>query len=621
MRSRGSKEDVMAVAVQKDRVSDDIGLDRNTLVDRIRRSIIGEDAVMEGPFGPRRMVYADYTASGRSLTFIEDYIRDEVMPFYANTHTETSGTGLQTTRMREDARAFIRDAVGGTEEDVVIFSGSGATGAIDRMLGVLNLRTSPRDEAENASLEDDDRPVVFVGPYEHHANEVPWRFSRAHVVAIPLDETGHIDLEVLERELIRHRHRDLRIGSFSAASNVTGIITDTWAVATLLHRYGALSFWDFAAGAPYLDIDMNPRGEGVDPALAYKDAVFISPHKFIGGPGTPGVLVAKRCLFNNSVPVVPAGGTVSYVSRQSQDFVADPEHREEGGTPAIIESIRAGLVFQVKEAVGVKEIRRREGCFARRAIDRWRPHPDIWLLGNLEVQRLAIISFLIRYRPAGTPEPPPEGEDPGGPFLHWNYVVALLNDLFGIQARGGCSCAGPYGHRLFGIDEGLSQAYRRQIRAGYDGIKPGWARVSFNYFTSETAFDYVIEAVRLVAESGWKLLPEYRFCPRSGGWFHRTMPSSSRNLRDPWRRGGLFGPRPRRRTMSESILPNMLQEAKDRLEQATLQGLEPPRGDMEPLPRGFEALRWFPLPKDVLLPNPSGPPKRPEARRLGPEER
>ena len=541
-------------------------------LERIRHAVIGDGAVVDGPFGPRRLVYADWTASGRSLEFVEDDIRDAVLPLYANTHTEASATGRQTTRLREDARRIVHRAVGGGDDDVVVFCGSGATGAIDRLIRVLELGRGPR-------------PVVFVGPFEHHSNELPWRESAADVVAIREDANGRLDVEHLRAELERYAGRALKIGSFSAASNVTGVVTDADAVSIVLHRHGALAFWDCAAAAPHLPIDMNPAPAVEDGELAYKDAVFISPHKLPGGPGTPGVLVAKRHLFANEVPAVPGGGTVEYVTERGQTYLADPVHREEAGTPGIVESIRAGLVFALREDVGAEAIAELEDGLVRRALATWTADPRLRVLGNPGLERVGIVSLAVRHPLPGRPDA----------MLHPGFVVALLDDLFGIQARSGCFCAAPYVHRLAGVGAHTAAAIEREALRGGAGLKPGFFRLSFAYFTGETELRYLVDAVHFVAEHGWKLLPLYRFDPASGLWRHPDRP--------PLPGGGLeriyLGAGAERETAPEVVLPAQLEEARRIVARIEAR---PPAADPPPLRLSaeFERLRWFPLPAEAL---------------------
>ena len=546
----------------------------NTLIDQIRQSVIGAGAPIRTPFGDMPLIYADYTASGRALTFIEDYIRQQVLPYYANTHTETSYSGAQTTAFREEARDEVRRAVNGGGEDKVIFCGPGATAAINKLIDILGLRL-PRDLSQRYDLESnipaDQRPVVFIGPYEHHSNELPWRESIADVVSMPLTEHGQICLNTLQAKLLQYKDRPLKIGSFSAASNVTGIKSDVQAVSALLKRHKALSFWDYAAAAPYVGIDMN----GDTPL----DAVFISPHKFVGGPATPGVLVAKRSIMNNSVPAVIGGGTVAYVTPEDHVYLEDHERREEGGTPAIVESIRAGLVFKLQQEVGTEEIERREAAFVRRAMEVFSDCPELEILGNVDAPRLSIMSLRFKH---------------GGKDLHYGFVVSLLNDLFGIQVRGGCSCAGPYGHSLLGMDMQYSRAIESEIQQGAMVLRPGWVRLNFNYFIDEGEFEYLLSAIMLVAKHGWRLLPHYHFDNDSGVWrYQRQQDRSTRSLNAL--NFAAYCQQARPETEPTLDLTEQLQFA----EQTLLSTNHTDGNARLILSETAERLRWFVLPQDV----------------------
>lgn len=560
---------------------------RQQLIHTIRNAVIGRNRVLHTPFGERLVTYADYTASGRSLSFIEEFIQEQVMPLYANVHTDASGTGLHTNRLREEARAIIADAVNASDDDVVIFTGSGATGAINRLVDVLGIRMPASLERRyrlRDQIPDAERPVVFIGPYEHHSNELPWRESIATVVPIMERIDGGIDLAELERQLRHYADRPLKIGSFSAASNVTGILSNAEDIAAMLHQHGAFALFDYAAAAPYVQIDMHPNAGD---ALTRIDAVFISPHKFVGGPQTPGVLVANRALFTNPVPAAPGGGTVLFVTPDSHEYLDDIVQREEGGTPGIIESIRAGMVFFLKAAVGVDEIQRRERSFVTRAIESWSENPNIEILGNPDADRLSIISFVVRC---------------GDRYLHHNYVVRLLNDLFGIQSRGGCSCAGPYGHRLLGIAIEQSRAFQKELLRGCEGIKPGWVRVSFNYFIGETMFRFLVDAVNFVATHGRKLLPYYRLEDHTGLWIHSDS-ASGRGVSlftDLDLRTGLFECRTRTDTAPDHDRDDYLGLAASICE-AALQRWPTTTLEIKKFTDEFEELRWFEMPHEALV--------------------
>ncbi|MBJ7537426.1 aminotransferase class V-fold PLP-dependent enzyme [Marinomonas transparens] len=464
--------------------------EQEDLLSHIRNGIIGKDTPITTPFGQRVLTYADYTASARSLDFIEDAIRQYVLPFYANTHTEANATGQQTTAFREQARQQIRSAVNASDDDLILFCGSGATSAINTLISQLNLRQL--SASKKAEL------CIFIGPYEHHSNELPWRELGVEVIRIAEAETGGACLISLEEQLKRQQGKYL-IGSFSAASNVTGILCDQDAITSLLHSYNALALWDFAAAAPYVDLDMNPQG---DKTLA-KDALFFSTHKFIGGPSTPGILVVKKAIIKNDKPSLIGGGTVSFVTPNNHTFLPIGERREEGGTPSIIESIRAGLVLQLKQEVGTKVIESREHELVKLIDKHWHQHPKIEQLGNHQAARLSITSFRIK-------------TDEG--YLHHGFVTALLNDLFGIQVRGGCSCAGPYGHQLLGINTQQSKRIQEALLKGEKLVKPGWVRFNLNYFLEDSEAQFILEAIDFVAEHGLTILPYYAYDQTADLW-------------------------------------------------------------------------------------------------------
>jgi selenocysteine lyase/cysteine desulfurase len=475
------------------------------LTELIRQQEVGKTATLATPFGSRRLFYADLTATGRFLHFVEAWL-SRVRPFYGNTHTAVSSTGRVMSRLREDARNVIRRAVNAGPDDVVVFVGSGATAAINKLVGVLGISIPEpleREFALSSHIPEAKRPVVFAGPYEHHSNELPWIESIATVVEVGLDDGGCISIGDLEKKLQEYQDRPLKLGAFSAASNVTGLLTDVAAIARSLHRNGAFALFDYAASAPYVPIDMHPAD--TDQRI---DALFVSPHKFMGGPNASGVLVANRALFRSRRPERPGGGTVNYVGgigRDQVDYVTHLDEREEGGTPSIIGDLRAGVAFLLKEMLGPARILDHEIDVARSAIERLSRHPRIQLYGPLEKPRLSILSFNMK-------------------GLHHDFVSTLLDHLFGIQNRAGCSCAGPYGHRLLGISAHQSACYRAQIARGCLGIKPGWVRVSLPYYASKNELEFVLRAIEFVADRGDVFLPLYRLGWGDGIWQHIDRP-------------------------------------------------------------------------------------------------
>ena len=486
----------------------------------LRADTIGADAVVETPFGRRPLVYADFTASGRQLGRVEDALR-RLAPLYANAHTEDSLTGRTATHLLHQAEAAIKRAVNAGPDGKVVCCGAGSTAAIHKLQEILGVAVPPatlRDLGDRLAealgpeaagrLVDDLRargPVVFVGPYEHHSNEVSWREGLCTVVEVGLDGRGQVCLDDLERHLRDPRWAGRRlIGSFSAGSNVTGVLAPVHEIARALHRHGALALFDYAAAGPYVEIDMAPAG---DPE-GRLDAVFLSPHKYLGGPGAAGLLVFDGALYDGALaPTVGGGGTVLYVNAVHHDYVDDVEARETAGTPGLYQTLRAALALEVQRAVGAEAIRAREHAHLARVVERWGADDRIEMLGPTTLDRLSIVSFNVR--------------DGRGGVLHPRFVTVLLCDLFGVQSRAGCSCAGPYGHRLLGIGERQSARYRECLVDGVHGLKPGWARVGFHYTHSNAEVEYLLRAVELVAEHGARFLPLYAFEVETGAWTPR----------------------------------------------------------------------------------------------------
>ncbi|MCP9484133.1 aminotransferase class V-fold PLP-dependent enzyme [Shimia sp. CNT1-13L.2] len=434
---------------------------------------IGKGTFIETPCGRKPLIYADYIASGRPLRQVETFVMEDILPFYANSHTVDSHCGATMTNMREEAREVIATHCGGnTDEHAVIFSGSGATSALNHLVHLLGLR----DAAQRG-----EKTFVLIGPYEHHSNILPWRESGAEVIEIAEAPDGGPDLAQLTMELARCTVEGLVVAAFSAASNVTGVCTDVAKVTRLVKTYGAAMVWDYAGGGPYLPISMaQPGGFGID-------AVALSPHKFIGGPGASGVLVMRRDAVKTALPSRPGGGTVAFVNGESHDYVTRLEQREEGGTPNVIGDIRAALAMIVKEVIGQEEISARNAGNAGKAFAAWGDVPGIEILAADRQDRLPFLSFV------------PRGAD--GQRMDYRAFTRALSDRFGIQARGGCSCAGPYVHSLMAISDAQSAQIREDILAGDGKTKPGFVRLNLSYLMDDETMDYILNAViELVAE-------------------------------------------------------------------------------------------------------------------------
>jgi selenocysteine lyase/cysteine desulfurase len=493
--------------------------------EEVRKQIIGRNFIFKTPYGKRLLTYADYTASGRSLRFIEQFLI-KIQREYANTHTEDDITGRNMTTMLHQAEAIIKKAFNAEKNCYVVPVGTGATGAISKLQEILGVRNLPvtnflrkqikdkiyeeyEELAEFGNFLEDQiekkRPIVFIGPYEHHSNDIIWRDSLAQVVRIELTKDGYFDLEDLEKKLSTPSYQNrIKIGSFSAASNVTGLKSPIYEIARIMHKNGGIACFDYAASAPYVKIDMNRDDE------TYLDAVCLSPHKFIGGPGSSGILIFNERIYEKSLPPSCAGGgTVDFVNINSVDFVKDIGTREKAGTPGILQTIRAALVIDLKDAIGIEEIEEKELEFTKRALDKLSKHPHIEILGPIDpFNKIAILSFMIKHEEK---------------YLHPKLITTLLNDLFGVQSRAGCMCAGPYGHLLLRIDNETSEKHRKLVQKGIIGLKLGWCRINYHYLFSKIEFEFITKAIQFIADKGFAFIPEYIFNLQTGEWQHRRF--------------------------------------------------------------------------------------------------
>jgi len=445
-----------------------------------RRNIIGHEQYFDSPFGRMQIIYADWTASGRAYRPIEECIQKEIMPFVANTHTETNITGTLMSKAYEEARVIVKNHVNANDGDALIFCGSGMTGAVNKLQRILGLRVPERvkDYVKKESLQIDEmlRPIVFLTHMEHYSNQITWLETIADVEIISSGKSGNVDLAHFKNLLEQFKHRKNKIAAITACSNVTGIQTPYHEIAKMIHEYEGLCFVDFACSAPYIDINMHPLKKG-----EHLDAIYFSPHKFLGGPGTPGVLIFNKKIYKNTIPDQPGGGTILYSNPwKVHEYITDIEQREDGGTPPFLQGIKVAMCIRLKEEMEVENILKREEEILQIIFERFSKMKDVEILEGVIKKRLGVISFIVN-------------------GAHYNLITKLLNDRFGIQMRGGCSCAGTYGHMLLHVDETRSYEILNSIHSGDMLCKPGWIRLSVHPTMANIEIYFIMDAIELTA--------------------------------------------------------------------------------------------------------------------------
>ena len=476
-----------------------------------RNNIVGIDQEFESPYGTKNILYTDWTASGRLYRPIEEKILNEFGPFVANTHTETTESGTAMTMAYHKAKAIIKTHVNCNEDDVLIVAGTGMTGVVNKFQRILGLKV-PENLQKYANIPEEIKPVIFITHMEHHSNQTSWLETIAKVVVIPPGKDGLFSLENLKLLLEEYKEFTLKIASVSGGSNVTGIQIPCHDIAKLMHAYDGVCFVDYACSAPYIDIDMHPEDKN-----AALDAIFFSPHKFLGGPGTSGVLIFNKKLYNNMIPDCPGGGTVSWTNPWGEHkYIDDIEDREDGGTPGFLQTIKTALTIKLKEQMGVKQMLDREHEILNIIFTEIGDIENINILASKHKDRLGVISFYI--------------DD-----LHFNLGVKLLNDRFGIQTRGGCSCAGTYGHYLLHVDHEMSNELTKEISIGDFIRKPGWIRMSIHPTTTNEEINFVCESIKSLAKDHEVWAEDYNYDKLTNEFTHKSFSTAKRkNAIDGW---------------------------------------------------------------------------------------
>ncbi len=477
---------------------------------QFRKNIIGIDQEFVSPYGKQKIIYTDWTASGRLYRPIEEKLTNDFGPFVANTHTETTISGTAMTMAYHKARSIIKQHVNASIDDVLITDGTGMTGVVNKFQRILGLKI-PENLKDFITIPADKRPVVFISHMEHHSNQTSWLETIADVEVIPSCEQGLFSIQNLQKLLDKYKDRSFKIASITSCSNVTGIKTPYHEAAKIMHQNNGLCFVDFACSGPYVKIDMHPE----DPE-SFLDAIFFSPHKFLGGPGTSGVLIFNKKLYQNLIPDNPGGGTVSWTNPWGEHkYIDNIEEREDGGTPGFLQVIKTALAIQLKDKMGIENILKREHEIVDFVFSEIGNIPNIKILAAQHQERLGVISFYI--------------ED-----LHFNLGVKLLNDKFGIQTRGGCSCAGTYGHYLLNVNQEASQNLVCQIDSGDLTLKPGWIRMSIHPTTTNQEIQFVCESIKAVAQSHENLAKDYLYDKNSNEFIHKNAKPLEKVMVEAW---------------------------------------------------------------------------------------